>query len=185
MVSDTLLSIEGRMQKAVEALKKELASIRTGRANPALVEHIRVEYAGVPTPLVQIAGISVPEARLIFIQPWDKNSIRPIEKAILASDLGLTPTSDGNVIRINIPPLTEERRKELIKLVRKRIEEGKIEIRNFRRDALNTFRDMEKNKDISQDEHRRAQEQLQKLTDKFIIDVEKLGQDKEKELAEV
>jgi len=185
MVSDTLLSIEGRMQKAVEALKKELASIRTGRANPALVEHIRVEYAGVPTPLVQISGISVPEARLIVIQPWDKNSIRPIEKAILASDLGLTPTNDGNVIRINIPPLTEERRKELIKLVRKRIEEGKIEIRNFRRDALNTFRDMEKNKDISQDEHRRAQEQLQKLTDKFIIDVEKLGQDKEKELAEV
>ena len=184
MVSDTLLGVEKRMQKAIEALGRELASIRTGRANPALVEHIKVEYAGVPTPLIQIAGISAPEARLIIIQPWDKSSIRSIEKAILASDLGLNPISDGNVIRISIPPLTEERRKELIKLVGKRIEEGKIEIRNLRRDALNRFRELEKNKDISQDEHKRAQEQLQRLTDKFIADTEKLGQAKEKELME-
>ena len=184
MVSDTLLGVEKRMQKAIEALGRELASIRTGRANPALVEHIKVEYAGVPTPLIQIAGISAPEARLIIIQPWDKSSIRSIEKAILASDLGLNPTSDGNVIRISIPPLTEERRKELIKLVGKRIEEGKIEIRNLRRDALNRFRELEKSKDISQDERKRAQEQLQKLTDKFIADTEKLGQAKEKELME-
>lgn len=184
MVSDTLLGVEKRMQKAIEALGRELASIRTGRANPALVEHIKVEYAGVPTPLIQIAGISAPEARLIIIQPWDKSSIRSIEKAILASDLGLNPISDGNVIRISIPPLTEERRKELIKLVGKRIEEGKVEIRNLRRDALNRFRELEKNKDISQDEHKRAQEQLQRLTDKFIADTEKLGQAKEKELME-
>ena len=184
MVSDTLLGVEKRMQKAIEALGRELASIRTGRANPALVEHIKVEYAGVPTPLIQIAGISAPEARLIIIQPWDKNGIRSIEKAILASDLGLNPTSDGNVIRISIPPLTEERRKELIKLVGKRIEEGKIEIRNLRRDALNRFRELEKNKDISQDERKRAQEHLQRLTDKFIADTEKLGQAKEKELME-
>lgn len=184
MISDTLKSTEDKMQKAVEALKKELASLRTGRANPALVEHIRADYSGVPTPLIQIAGISVPEARLIVIQPWDKSSIRSIEKAILSSDLGLTPTSDGNIIRINIPPLTEERRRELIKLVGKRVEEGKIEIRNLRRDALNIFRDLEKSKDISQDEHKRAQEQLQKITDQFIVSAEKLGQDKEAELAE-
>ncbi len=184
MVSDTLPSVEDRMQKAIKALGKELASIRTGRANPALVEHIKVEYAGVPTPLIQIAGISVPEARLITIQPWDKSSIRSIEKAILVSDLGLNPTSDGNVIRISIPPLTEERRKEMIKLVGKRIEAGKIEIRNLRHDGLNRFKALEKSKDISQDEHKQAQEQLQRLTDKFIADTEKLGQAKKKELME-
>ena len=149
------------------------------------MEHIRADYAGVPTPIVQIAGISVPEARLIVIQPWEKSSIRCIEKAILSSDLGLNPTSNGNIIRINIPPLTEERRKELIKLVGKRVEGGKIEIRNLRRDALNSFRDLEKNKDISQDEYKRSQEQLQKLTDQFIAGAEKLGQDKEAELTKV
>ncbi len=185
MVSDILLGTEEKMEKAVEVLKKELGAIRTGRANPALVEHIKVDYAGVPTPLLQLAGISVPEPRLIVIQPWDKSIIRNIEKAILSSDLGLNPTNDGNVVRIVIPPLTEERRKELIRLVGKRVEEGKIAIRNLRRDTLNRLREMERNKDISQDEHKRAQEQLQKLTDKFIADAEKLGKEKEKELEEV
>lgn len=185
MVDETLRSVENRMQKAVEALRKQLAAIRTGRASPALVEHIKVEYAGVPTPLIQIAGISVPEARLIIIQPWDRSSIHSIEKAILASDLGLNPSSDGNVIRINIPPLTEERRQELIKVVRKRVEEGKIEIRNLRRDVVNKLRDLERTKDISQDEHQRALEQLQRLTDSFITNTEQLRQEKETELMEV
>ncbi len=185
MVDETLRSVENRMQKAVEALRKQLAAIRTGRASPALVEHIKVEYAGVPTPLIQIAGISVPEARLIIIQPWDRSSIHSIEKAILASDLGLNPSSDGNVIRINIPPLTEERRQELIKVVRKRVEEGKIEIRNLRRDVVNKLRELERTKDISQDEHQRALEQLQRLTDSFITNTEQLRQEKETELMEV
>jgi len=185
MVDETLRSVENRMQKAVEALRKQLAAIRTGRASPALVEHIKVEYAGVPTPLIQIAGISVPEARLIIIQPWDRSSIHSIEKAVLASDLGLNPSSDGNVIRINIPPLTEERRQELIKVVRKRVEEGKIEIRNLRRDVVNKLRELERTKDISQDEHQRALEQLQRLTDSFITNTEQLRQEKETELMEV
>ena len=185
MADDTLRSVEGRMQNAIEALKKELATIRTGRASPALVEHIKVEYAGVPTPLKQIAGISVTEARLIIIQPWDRSSIHSIEKAILTSDLGLNPVSDGSLIRINVPPLTEERRKEMIKVVRKRVEEGKIEIRNQRREGLNRLKELERTKDISQDEHQRALEQLQKLTDSFISNMEKLGQEKETALMEV
>ena len=163
----------------------ELATIRTGRATPALIEHIKVEYAGVPTPLNQIAGISVPEVSLLVIQPWDRGCIRDIEKAILKSDLGLNPTSDGNLIRINIPPLTEERRQELVKVVRKRVEERRIAIRNIRREATEELKRLEKNKDISQDEQKRALDQLQKLTDSFIAQAEQIGRDKEAELAEV
>ncbi len=182
MASQTLWNIEEKMQKTVEGLKKELATIRTGRATPALIEHIKVEYASVPTPLNQVAGISAPEAKLLTIQPWDKSSMRSIEKAILTSDLGLNPVSDGNVIRINIPPLSEERRQELIKIVRRRVEERRIAIRNLRREATDGLKELEKKKDVSQDEHKHALNQLQKLTDRFIADAEKIGQDKETEL---
>ena len=185
MVSHILLSIEEKMRTSIGVLKQELATIRTGHATPALIEHIKVEYAGVPTPLIQIAGISAPGARLLIIQPWDKGSIHNIEKAILKSDLGLTPNSDGSVIRLNIPPLTEERRGELRKLVRKRVEERRIVIRNLRREAMDNLKGLEKNKDISQDELKRALDQLQKLTDSFIADAEQIGQDKEAELMEV
>jgi len=173
------------MQASVRGLGTDLATLRTGRATPALIEHIKVEYAGVPTPLNQIAGISVPEARLLVIQPWDKGSIRSIEKAVLKSDLGLNPSSDGNVIRISIPQLSEERRQELIKVVRKRIEERKIVVRNLRHEVMNELKGLEKNKEISQDEHKRTLNQLQKLTDAFIADIELIGRDKEVELLEV
>ena len=185
MDSRILWDTEEKMQKAVDLLRRELTNIRTGRATPALVEHIKVEYAGVPTPLNQLASVSVPEARLLVIQPWDRSSIHNIEKAILKSDLGLTPVNDGNVIRLNIPPLTEERRRDLVKVVRKRVEEKKIVIRNLRREAMDELKRLEKSKDISQDEHKRAQTQLQKLTDSAIVDVEQVGQEKEVELMEV
>ena len=185
MVSHALWNIEEKMRVSIEVLKKELASIRTGRAAPALIEHIKVEYAGVPTPLNQIAGISAPEARLLVVQPWDRNSIHDVEKAILQSDLGLNPSSDGNVIRLHIPPLSEERRQELIKIVRRKIEERRIVIRNLRREAMDELKSMEKNKGISQDELKRALDQLQKVTDSFITDAEQIGRDKEVELLEV
>ena len=185
MASQTLWNTEEKMSKSIEAMKKELAAIRTGRASPALIEHIKVEYAGVPTPLNQIASISAREARLLVIQPWDKSSIQNIGKAVLKSDLGLNPSSDGNIIRIEIPPLTEERRHELTKKVRSRVEEGRITIRNLRREAMEEMKEMEKNKDMSQDEYKRALSQLQKLTDSFIADAEKIGQDKEVELMEI
>ena len=185
MVSHILWNIEEKMQASVDGLKTELATIRTGHATPALIEHIRVEYAGVPTPLNQIAGISAPGASLLVIQPWDQSSIHSIEKAILKSDLGLNPVSDGHIIRLNIPPLSEERRQELIRAVRRRIEERKIAIRNLRHEAMNELKGLEKNKDISQDEHKRALNQLQKLTDSSITDIEQIGRDKEAELLEV
>lgn len=185
MVSRILWDIEEKMQRTIEVLKRELATIRTGRATPALIEHIKVEYAGVPTPLNQIASISAPGARLLVIQPWDQSCIHSIEKAILKSDLGLTPTTDGSVIRLNIPPLTEERRQELTKVVRRRVEERRVVIRNLRREAMDELRGLEKNKDISQDELKRALDQLQKLTDSFIADTEQIGRDKEAEIMEV
>ena len=174
-MDDILQNTEEKMRASVEVLKKELATIRTGHATPALVEHIRVEYAGVPTPLNQIAGISAPGVRLLIIQPWDKGSLRPIEKAILKSDLGLNPASDGNVIRINIPPLSEERRQELVKVVRARVEKERVVIRNLRREAMDELRKSEKNRGISQDELKRTLDKLQKLTDIFIAGVEQVG----------
>jgi len=185
MVSDTLRNIEQKMQKSIDFLKRDLAAIRTGRATPALIEHLKVDYAGVPTPLNQVAGISAPEVRLLVIQPWDRSSIRSIEKAILKSDLGLNPVSDGHVIRLTIPSLTEERRLELGKMVRHRIEEGRIAIRNLRREAMDELKGLEKNKGVSQDEYKRALTQLQKLTDNFIAAAEQIGRDKEVELLEV
>jgi ribosome recycling factor len=185
MSEQPLHDIEERMHKSVEVLQKELASIRTGRASPGLIEHLKVEYAGSTLPLNQLAGISVPGPNLLVIQPWDRGGIMSIEKAILTSDLGLNPTNDGHVIRVNIPPLTEERRQELIKVVRRRVEEGKVAIRNLRREVMDELRFQEKNKEISQDEHKRAQGQLQKVTDSFIAEIERVGQDKEKEVMEV
>ena len=185
MDSHTLLNIEEKMRISAEGLKKELATIRTGHATPALIEHIKVEYAGVPTPLNQIAGVAAPEARLLIIQPWDPGSLHNIEKAILKSNLGLNPANDGRIIRVNIPQLTEERRQELIKLVRNRVEERKIAIRNLRREATDELKELEKSKDMSQDELKRTLDQLQKLTDSFTADIEQIGQDKEVELMEV
>ncbi len=185
MANDVLRNVEDKMRKSAEGLKKELATIRTGHASVALVEHVKVDYAGVPTPLIQLAGISAPEARLLVIQPWDKSAMRSIEKGILASDLGLTPINDGNVIRISIPPLSEERRQELTKVVKKRVEDRRVAIRNLRHDALNELKELEKNKEISQDELKRLTNQLQKSTDGFISAAEKIGQDKEAELIQV
>ena len=185
MASQALPNIEQKMRKSVEVLQKELATIRTGHATPSLIEHVKVEYAGVLTPLNQLAGISAPEARLLVIQPWDRGNTASIEKAILKSDLGLNPTGDGRVIRINIPQLTEERRQELVKVVRRRVEEGRIAIRNLRREAMDELKDLERTKDISQDEHKRILNQLQKLTDSFIADIEQIGRDKEVEVVEV
>jgi len=185
MIEQILTEIDSKMKKAVDALTRDLASIRTGRASPALVEHIKADYHGVLTPINQIASISIPEAKMILIQPWDRSSIRSIEKAILASDLSLNPTSDSNVIRIPIPPLTEERRRELIRIVHKRVEEARIALRNLRREAIEKLRQTEKNKGISQDQYARASEQLQKLTDRFIDQVNDIGQAKEAEIMEV
>jgi ribosome recycling factor len=185
MVTEALKSIDEKMKASVKMFRTDLATIRTGHATPALVEHIKVEYAGVPMPLNQLAGISAPEAGLLVIQPWDKNSLHEIEKAISKSELGLNPANDGNIIRIAIPPLSEERRQELIKVVHRRIEERRIVIRNLRHEAMNELKQMEKDKEISQDEQKRAQDQLQKLTDFFISEVDKLGDSKEQELMEV
>ena len=173
------------MSKAAEALSRDLAGIRTGRASPALVEHIKADYHGVLTPINQLASISIPDAKMILIQPWDNTSIKGIEKAILTSDLGLNPISDSRVLRIPIPPLTEERRKDLTKAVHKRMEEARIELRNFRREGIEKLRQSEKNKEISQDQSVRAAEQLQKLTDGFIDKINAVGQTKEKEIMEV
>lgn len=185
MASQTLRTIEDKMKKVVDGLKQDLATIRTGRASPALIEHLKVEYAGAIMPLNQIASISVPEAKLLIVQPWDPGSIRGIEKAIQTSGLGLNPISDGKIIRINIPPLSEERRQELIKVVRTRVEERKVMVRNLRRDVMEEMKELEKNKEISQDEHKRALVQLQKITDGFIDETDKVGKAKEAELRQV
>jgi ribosome recycling factor len=185
MIDEVLFHADARMGKAVEALQQGLGAIRTGRASPALVEYIRADYHGIPTPVNQLATISVPEARLLIIQPWDKGALPAIERAILKSDLGLNPTNDGNVIRLSIPLLTEERRGELVRLVRKRTEDGRVAIRNIRREAVEELRQLLRNKEISQDDQRRAQEQLQELTDSFIERVNDIGSDKEDEVLEI
>jgi len=185
MIEDVLLNAEKKMETTIEVLSHELAVIRTGRATPGLVDHIRADYVGVPTPLNQLATISVPEARLIVIQPWDKSCLREIEKAIMKSDIGLNPSNDGNVIRLSIPPLSEERRQELIRLVHKRLEDSRVAIRNLRRDAHNELKKLEKDKEISQDELKRASDKLQALTDTFIASAEKASADKESQLKEV
>jgi ribosome recycling factor len=185
-MSSTILSVvEKKMKASSEGLRQELSTIRTGHASPALVEHLKVDYAGTPTPLNQIAGITAPEAKLLVIQPWDPSAMHAIEQAILKSDLSLNPASDGRVIRLIIPALSEERRQELTKIVHKRLEERRVAIRNLRRDALDEIKKAEKAKVISQDDSRRSQDTLQKLTDANILIAEKIAQDKEKELLSV
>ena len=173
------------MAKSVEALKRELMTIRTGRASPSLVERLAVEYYGTPTPLQQLASIHAPEPRLLVIQPFDKNSFGDIERAIQKSDLGINPTNDGKVIRLAIPPLTEERRREMVRLSRKKIEDAKIAVRNVRRDAHKDLEELESEKMVSADDFARGTDQLQKVTDRFILEVDKAGQQKEAEIMEV
>ncbi|MBI2252965.1 MAG: ribosome recycling factor [Armatimonadetes bacterium] len=174
--------MEDRMKKTLESVKKELSSIRTGRASPTLLDRIKVECYGTDMDLKQIANISSPEAKLLIIQPWDKSQLSNIEKAILKSDLGINPVNDGNIIRLGIPPLTEERRKELVKIIRRKIEEGKIVLRNIRRDVME---DLKNNQGISEDQLRRGESQVQKITDKFIKELEEIESGKEKEIMEV
>ena len=185
MIDDALLAADNKMQKTVQVLKREMETIRSGRATSALVDQITVEAYGTNTPLSQLASISVPEARLLLIQPWDRGIVGNVQKAIQKSDLGLNPMSDGEVIRLVIPPPTEERRKELVKVVHKRVEDAKIAVRNVRRDALEELRKLEKDKEVSRDDNMRATDKLQKLTDRFIAEVSKVGADKESEIMEV
>ncbi|WP_243386892.1 ribosome recycling factor [Bacillus kexueae] len=185
MSKQVLDQAKEKMEKAVSALKRELASVRAGRANASLLDKIQVDYYGVPTPVNQLASISVPEARLLVIQPYDKSSLGEVEKAILKSDLGLTPTSDGTVIRITIPALTEERRKELAKTVRKYSEDAKVAVRNIRRDANDELKKLEKDGEITEDELRSYQDDVQKLTDTYVNHVDEATKEKEKEIMEV
>lgn len=185
MIKDILNDAESRMRGAISVLHGDLAGIRTGRASPALVERLHVEYYGTPTPLQQLASISIPEPRSIMIKPFDGSTLKTIEKAILASDLGLTPNNDGKSIHLNLPPLTEERRRDLVKHMHHRLEESRVAIRNIRRDALSDMRDFEKEKLISEDDLKRGEESLQKLTDKFIEEVAEQGRKKEAEIMEV
>ncbi len=185
MIEETLKDAEQRMGKAIDALRRDLSTVRTGRANPSLVESLRVDYYGTPTPLQQLASVGVPEARLLTIQPYDKGSLEAIEKAIQKSDLGLNPNNDGTIIRLVIPQLTEDRRKELVKVVHKKVEDGRVSIRNVRRDAHEMLRDLRKAKEISDDHEHDAQEDLQKITDKFVGQADQIGKEKEEELLEV
>ena len=175
---------EDRMEKAIGALRRDLSTLRAGKASPALLDRVQVDYYGAMTPLNQLANINTPDSRTLMIQPWDKSSVAAIEKAILKSDLGLTPSNDGSSIRISVPPLTEERRSELVKTSKKFGEDAKIAIRNIRRDANDDVKKLEKT-DISEDESRRHQEDIQKTTDKFIAEVDKVLSAKEKEIMEV
>jgi len=185
MIDDLMDELRGRMTKSVEALQEDLLGIRTGRASPALVERLQVEYYGTPTPLNQMASIAVPEPRLLVIRPWDPSALNDIERAIQKSDLGLTPMNDGKLIRLNIPRLTEERRRELVKLVARRVEEGRVAIRNLRRDALKDLQEFEKEKMISEDDFFHAKEQVQELTDEFIARIDEIGKRKEDEVMEI
>ncbi|MGA7669442.1 MAG: ribosome recycling factor [Nitrolancea sp.] len=185
MTDDILLDAEDRMEKTIVALRRELSGIRTGRAAPGLIEHLDVEYYGTPTPLNQLAGISAPEPRLLVVQPWDRGSLGIIEKAIRSSDLGLNPTNDGQLIRIAIPALTEERRKSLVRVVRAKVEEDRVALRNIRRDAVAQIKDLMKDKQIGEDDERRGEQQIQDLTDRFVSEADTIGKQKEDEVLEV
>ena len=184
MIKDVLDDARKRMHKTIDALQSDLRSIRTGRASPALLEHIEVDYYGMSTPLVQLAGVTVPEPRLLVVRPWDPKSLGAIEKAILKSDLGLNPSNDGVIIRLIIPALTEERRRDLSKQVTRRVEEARVSARNIRRDAIDMLRDLEKEKIISEDELELAQKKTQELTDEAIKQIEEVGKAKEAEILE-
>ena len=185
MIKDILNSAESRMRSAIQVLHDDLAAVRTGRASPGLVERLAIEYYGTPTPLMQLASISVPEPRTLTIKPFDATTLKAIEKAIQTSDLGLNPNNDGKVIHLNLPPLTEERRRDLAKHVHHRLEEARIAVRNIRRDAHNDMRDFEKEKLISEDDLERGEVDLQKLTDRYIEEIAQHGEKKEAEIMEV
>jgi len=185
MLDELFTELNGRMQKAVDGLAGELATIRAGRATPALLDHIMVDYQGTSIPLHQLATISIPEANLIMIQPWDRTSLRDIEKAILTANIGLNPANDGTIIRVVIPPLSEERRKELVKLVSRKVEERRISIRNIRRDGIEKLREWEKNKEISEDELKSNTKKIDQLTEVCVDKVSELGQSKENEIQEI
>lgn len=185
MINEIYSEAEEKMSRSIEALKRDFISIRAGRANPAILDQIKVDYYGVPTPINQMANISVPEPRLLLIQPWDKSVMANIEKAIMKSDLGLNPNNDGNVIRIAIPQLTEERRKELVKMVKRKSEDFRIEVRNTRRDCNDQIKMLEKEGEISEDEARSSMERIQEITDKYIETINQILDNKEVEIMEV
>jgi ribosome recycling factor len=185
MIKSLLNDTKEKMEKSVQVLKKDLAGMRAGRATPALLDKVLVDYYGVPTPIAQMASVSVPEPRVLVIQPWDKGQVKPIEKAIQKSDLGLNPITDGAIIRLTIPQMTEERRRELVKTVRKKAEECRVAIRNVRRDANDMLKELQKGHEISEDEQKRAQDEVQKLTDKYIKNVDEVSAAKEAEVMEV
>ena len=185
MINDIQKDAEARMGKSIEALKGELKKLRTGRAHPSLLEHITVEYYGSPVPLSQVANVNIDDPRTLAVVPWEKPMVSVVEKAIMTSDLGLNPTTAGEVIRVPLPPLTEERRKDMIKLVKAEGEKGKVAIRNIRRDANGDFKSLLKDKEISEDEERKAEDDIQKITDKKIAELEKVLEEKEKDLMEI
>ena len=182
---DVLIEVERKMDRAIEALRRELNTLRTGRATPSLIENVSVDYYGVPTPLKQIASISAPDARAIMVQPWDKQSLREIEKSLMKSDMGFNPSNDGNMITVPVPPLNQERRLDMVRLLKRKLEEGKVSVRNVRREGLENLRKLEKDKSISQDQNRRAQEQLQKATDGHTKVIDEVGAAKETEILQV
>ncbi len=184
MLKEVYKEAEGRMKGAIQVLEDDLAGIRTGRAHPALIEKLPVEYYGVSTPLIQLATISVPEPRSLLIRPFDANSLKAIERGILASDLGLTPNNDGKTVRLNLPPLTEQRRRELVKVVHNRVEDARVAARNVRRDSMKDLREFEQEKMISEDERKKGEEELQKITDRYIEEINLIGERKEKEILE-
>lgn len=185
MIKETVKEAEHHMKSAIVSLEEDLSTIRTGRATPTLVEKLPIDYYGMPTPLMQLASISIPEARAILIKPFDPTSLKTIEKSILASELGLTPNNDGKAIRLNLPPLTEDRRRELVKVVHTRLEEARVAVRNIRRDIIKDLKDFEKEKMISEDDLNVGEEEIQKLTDRIITEIEAVGTRKEKEIMEV
>jgi ribosome recycling factor len=185
MIDDIVADSEDRMKKTVDAVQRELTGIRTGHAHTGLVDHVRVDYFGTMMPLNQLGTVAAPESRLLTIQPWDRNALSAIEKALQKSDLGLTPSNDGTLIRLAIPPLTEQRRKDMIKQVAKRIEDGRVAVRNVRRDGIEHVKKLVTAKEASEDDQRKAQDQLQKLTDRYIAVIDQKGKDKEAELKEV
>lgn len=185
MIKETVKDAENRMKGAIQSLEEDLAGIRTGRATPGLVEKLPVEYYGAPTPLMQLASISVPDPRTLLVKPFDPSTLKAIERGIIVSNLGLTPNNDGKTIRLNLPPLTEERRRDLVKVVNHRIEESKVATRNIRRDIIKDLREFEKEKLISEDDLKKAEDELQKLTDRMVEEIEYIGERKEKEIMEV
>jgi ribosome recycling factor len=185
MIDEIIADARNRMHKSVEAFKAELSKIRTGRAHPSLLDHIRVDYYGSEVPLTQAANVAIEDSRTLTVSPWEKSMVAVIEKAIMTSDLGLNPNTAGTVIRIPMPPLTEERRRDLVRVVRAEAEAARVAIRNIRRDANNDFKDLLKEKEISEDDERRAQDEIQKLTDRFVQEADKLLAGKEAELMEI